>query len=276
MRKLFFCLMAALMLTGAQAQQKELSKKERKQLAAMVKDGKDRVPRPELLQDDKVCLDWVMDLKEKDAAELEKAWGEAVMRQRQNEYIKQYIGSAIKDSALIEKTLREIEREMMRFQYFNMEYKDFLDNQAADRREMPNGQLVSLTYRRNGMAHNPYSPFEIKKNGQEEVLLTWGNPSQENKIYCDLGVLDSLRTIFERERLYQLHPSYRIKGCPLPDAMIHADFFDGDHWGMSAKFEDGTTIYSSGDHMPGLKVGALERFVAQLIEVITHDRKDKE
>ena len=163
MRKLFLCLMAALMLTGAQAQEKEFKNKERKQLAAMVKEGKDRVPRPELLQDDKVCLDWVMDLKEKDTAELEKAWGEAVMRQRQNEYIKQSIGLAIKDSALIEKTLREIDREMMRFQYFNMEYNDFLDNQAADRREMPSGQLVSLTYRRNGMAHNPYSPFEIKK-----------------------------------------------------------------------------------------------------------------
>ena len=273
MNKIIICLMAALIFTGAQAQDKKLNKKERKQLAAMVMKGKDRVPRPELMQDDKTCLDWAMDLKRKDPAEVDKMWGEAVMRQKQNEYIKEHIGSAIKDSALIAQTLKEIDRESMRFHYFNMEYQDFLDNQAAERRTMPKGQLVSLSYRRNGRAENLYSPIIVKKI-DADVQLTYGQ--KEEIIYYDLGILDELRNIFERERLYQLHPSYQIKGCPLPDATIHADIFDGERWAMTAKFDDGTTISSSGIYIPDLKVTALEKFLSEMIKIATSDReKDK-
>ena len=270
MKQVIICLMAALIFTGVQAQDKKLSKKERKQLAAMVTKGKDRVPRPELLQDDKTCLDWTMDLKRKDPAEVDRMWGQAFMRQEQNEYIKEHIGSAIKDSTLIAQTLHEIERENMRFQYFNMEYREFLDNQAAERRTMPQGQLISLSYRRNGRVENLYSPLSVKKI-DSEVQVTYGQ--KEEIIYYDLGILNELRNIFERERLYQLHPSYRIKGCPLPDATIHADIFDGERWAMTAKFDDGTTISSSGIYMPELKVTALEKYMTEMIKIVTSDRE---
>ena len=272
MKKVIIGLMAMAIFCGLQAQENKLSKKERKQLAAMVENGSLRAALPELLQSDRQCLDWTSDLKHKASDELERGWGLAVERKKQNDYIKEHIGEAVRDSSLVQKTLYDISREEMRFQYFKMEYNEFRSDQAADRRAMPKGRITTLSLRHNSMRHNPYSPYEVRQEG-EHMKLTYGRT--ESTIHYDLAMLDSLTSIFERERLYQLHSSYRVKGCPLPDAMIHADLFDGDNWTMTACFDDGTVISSGGMFLPGLRVTALEHFLDGLIKVAMSDRDDE-
>ena len=250
------------------------SKDDIKLVKQLVNNPSQRKPLPSIMTDDSICNDFVYIMEKMDESVIESMLDSARTRQKENNFLDEHIDLVLNSeqaAAFREKMIRE----KLRLDYFVEEYDILKDNRRAEQREMPESELVYLYYSMSGMMNYPYMPASITRMSEDKAIVKYAPPYYEKSFETSADYLQELREIVRDEKLYQLHGSYRMRTCKLPDFYEQIEILDGMSWSFEAKFADGTTISSGGERYPQQDVykiqKALENIIIQYIQ--NHQQK---
>lgn len=110
---------------------------------------------------------------------------------------------------------------------------------------MPEGRLLRLEYRYQGMMMMPFSHFDLNRThgSVEGCKLSFCNYGNELTFDVPDSLFDAARRIIEEEKIYEYDSYY---GLP-PE--IENGMHDGYSWSFSASFENKQVISSHGRHV---------------------------
>lgn len=128
--------------------------------------------------------------------------------------------------------------------------------------QMPESELVSITYTRSGtMAGYEYEGHVTKTDSGVVAKAMRKNYSPLYQLKVDKKALADLRDIIREEKMYAYEPDYR------PPFQI----YDGYSWSFEAVFADGKSISSSGYHTSPAGNG-LKRVRAYMEELVRSEK----
>ncbi len=261
MRKLLLLMLLAAF--GASVQAQDFTKKELNKAVKMVKNKKLRNPLPYFMVDDFKCQSTIYNLSKIDSKDMAAMRDSAQQRMAENEFLEKAVPLALKNkTAVVNAFLDNINRERLRFEEMEKEFRAIAMNTEASQRKAPKGKLVNVSYNYQAMAYYPLYPITIARDSKG----TYANSGRsEQRIEMPDNLLEKLNDIILEDKIYQLFPSYRFRTFDLPD-IPQERMLDGMHWSLTAEYDDGTSFSSGGDHFGHISIKRLVKAMTEAVE----------
>lgn len=202
-----------------------------------------RKPLPEFMKFDRLCMDCLYSIEKLDPMKLKMLADSALARHEENLFICQTVDDYKITEEAVLREVNNIKREELRYNEFVKQCAVVAERRACEKKSMPQGKLLNLYYRSQGMMFNPLMPLSFTTDKNGNIKLTYGYP--ERVMALDEKVMDDLAAIIQQEQLYKLHPSYCRLETDLPD-VEKIRVLDEGSWSFNADFSDGTAIKSYG------------------------------
>lgn len=265
-RKLLMIVCYVLLPFTIMAQETTFSKAELKQVKKMVKKKSLRVPIPFALRSDFDCVACVHNMWNLSEQEVAAVADSIEARIKENEFILQRIRMAVDEKTAIDVTV-QIQREQLRSDAFNINLGQYREIQEANRRTMPEAELVFIEYDYGGMMRYPLMPASITKIDDQKARVAWGGHFEPKSFEIDASILKEYYQYIKEKYLYKLVSSYDDHSFDnLPDLGGPWIKLDGSAWHFEAKFADGTYISVGGNETEGENLRTLQTMLEDLIK----------
>ena len=266
MKKLLMIVCSILLPFAIMAQETTFSKAELKQVKKMVKKKSLRVPIPFALQSDLDCVACVHNMWNLSEQEVAAVADSIAARIKENEFILQRIDKVVDEKTAVEVRV-QILREQLRSDAFDINLGRYHELQEANRRTMPEAELIFIEYNYGGMMHYPLMPASITKIDDQKARVAWGGYYNEKSFETDASILKEYYQFIKDKYLYKLISSYDDHSFDnLPDLGGPWDKLDGSAWHFEAKFADGTFISVGGNESEGEDLRKLQHMLEDLIK----------
>ena len=107
---------------------------------------------------------------------------------------------------------------------------------------MPQGRLLKVTCRYQGMMMQPFSNFDLQRDTVTGAAkLSFSHYSDDKEYAVSDTLLDAARRIIEEEKMYEYDSHYSLN--------LDERILDGFNWSFSADFEGKERLFSSGSHV---------------------------